>query len=256
MTNGLCVHFCTPLANYCAWLESSGLLSPGGALGCPGRWLVWNVPGLYLCVQERPAASAPAWIASCLPCVWKGWMLRIAELYFCLALIPPGRLKDFFFFFWCLTQASCFHTALFFFLTFWPVGFLLWLLLHPMGLACGLVLCPSQPRFLHHPWFVVSCLLVCLFSLVLLCCLLQSACSFCSIQALKENDLSWIKCPPWYMLILETRSHKISESKYGEQATSSSNVPAVSPEDLVYSGSFQRNIEEWCPFPSYITKNS
>ncbi|KAK2514352.1 hypothetical protein Q9966_015765 [Columba livia] len=68
---------------------------------------------------------------------------------------------------------------------------------------------------------------------VLLSCLLQSALSFCSIQALMENDLSWIKCPPWYMLILETRSHKIHEAKYGAQTTSSSSVRAVQQIDRV-----------------------
>lgn len=154
MTNDLCVHFGNPLANYCAYLESSGLLSPRGVLGCPGRCLVWNVTGLYLCVQEWPAASAAVWIASCLSCMWKGWMHRI------WALIPPGRLKDFFFLVFVLTQASCFDTALFFFLAFWPASYLLWFL-HPMGLACAFVLCPCQPRFLHHPWFVMSRLFVC-----------------------------------------------------------------------------------------------
>jgi len=37
-----------------------------------------------------------------------------------------------------------------------------------------------------------------------------------------------------YMLILEIRSQKICGAKYGAQMTPRSNVPAVSPEGLVY----------------------
>lgn len=114
----------------------------------------------------------------------------------------------------------------------------------------GLCFCPmSMSAQISASPLICRVSFICLFSVVLLSCLLQSALSFCSIQALMENDLSWIKCPPWYMLILETRSHKIHEAKYGAQTTSSSNVRAVRPEGLVYSGSFQRNIEEWCLFP-------
>lgn len=141
MTNGPCVHFSTPLPNY--WCLVGDLRAFVSQWGAGVSWEACGLKCVWLAlhVQEWPAASA--W---CLPC--KSWIHMIAEPCLWLALISPGRLKDFFLVF-VSAQASCFDTTLFFFLAFWPASFLLWLLLHPTGPAC-----PSQPRLLHRPWFV------------------------------------------------------------------------------------------------------
>lgn len=122
LTNGPCVHFCTPLANYWCLV--------GELRASVSQWSVgvsWEAHGLKCDWLTFACSGVTCSFSPSMDCLMSSLCIWGLDTYYWAVLMPssdPTRKAQRFILVFVSTQASCFDTTFFFFLACWPASFL------------------------------------------------------------------------------------------------------------------------------------